>query len=441
MNLAHPLLSSVLCRLVIGAVLLAVGRGAVPVDWVPYLILTAGAADVVILWWLIETVKELCSGAPKSPPVDSGKPLEPPGPVQPPSPPVQPPAKPPVASGRGDAGFAACMPYTRKEEGGNDKAGANGPNDPRTSRGITQPEWDTWRNTHPGLPADVWQAPEDQVSAIYKTKYWDAMNCGALPPGIDLVVFDYGVHSGIGRAPKVLQTILHVDIDGEIGPNTVAAANNSDHIATINALCDQRLSFLQSLSIWSQDKNDFTRRVANMRAAGIKMASGQVTSAPTPPPSPASSVSGAAIIAIVTSLDGQHWTAGNNPTINGWIEEIAAKWPDRAAYARTLENHGYFAWCGLTCAYVMTKAGFKPPAEFYAAIDWLNFGTKVDTPQPGDVLVYQWHGGSDAGGHHVSIYDHETDGDYYASHGGNQSHAVNITQFPMNSCIGIRRPS
>src|SRR5215468_5279465 len=59
--------------------------------------------------------------------------------------------------------FNKCLPLLLEHEGGND----DDPRDPggRTSRGILQSEWDVWRLSHPGLPSDVFQAPQDQVEA------------------------------------------------------------------------------------------------------------------------------------------------------------------------------------------------------------------------------------------------------------------------------------
>jgi lysozyme family protein len=60
--------------------------------------------------------------------------------------------------------FATCVALVLRDEGGND----DDPRDPggRTSRGIAQREWDVWRASHPGLPSDVWQAPQDQILGI-----------------------------------------------------------------------------------------------------------------------------------------------------------------------------------------------------------------------------------------------------------------------------------
>src|SRR5262245_189547 len=133
-------------------------------------------------------------------------------------------------------------------EGGNDDE----PRDPggRTSRGILQREWDVWRRSHPGLPADVWRAPQDQVEAVYRQNYWDALRCDDLPAGVDYAVFDYGVNSGIGRAAKVLQRLVATAVDGEVGPETIAAAKRAKAAALIEAICDERLAFLQGLRTW-----------------------------------------------------------------------------------------------------------------------------------------------------------------------------------------------
>jgi lysozyme family protein len=155
-------------------------------------------------------------------------------------------------------------------EGGND----DDPRDPggRTSRGILQREWDAWRGSHPGLPADVWRAPQDQVEAIYRQKYWDALRCDDLPAGVDYAVFDYGVNSGIGRAAKVLQRLVATAADGEVGPDTIAATKLASAPQLIEAICDERLAFLQGLRTWPTFGKGWSRRVREVRAAARAMA-------------------------------------------------------------------------------------------------------------------------------------------------------------------------
>jgi uncharacterized protein (TIGR02594 family) len=166
-------------------------------------------------------------------------------------------------------------------EGGND----DDQRDPggRTSRGILQSECDLWRKTHPGLPVDVWQAPQKEIEAIYRQKYWDALRCDELPAGVDYAVFDYGVNSGIGRAAKVLQRLIGVDVDGEIGPNTIAAAKRTKASQLIDGICDERLAFLQGLRTWPTFGKGWGRRVQEVRTSALAMAAKPATSPETRP--------------------------------------------------------------------------------------------------------------------------------------------------------------
>jgi uncharacterized protein (TIGR02594 family) len=166
--------------------------------------------------------------------------------------------------------FSACIARVLVSEGGND----DDPRDPggRTSRGITQSEWNAWTQTHPGLPSDVWQAPQDQIIAIYRAKYWNPLKCDNLPGGVDYAVFDYGVLSGIGRAARVLQGFVGAPVDGEIGPQTIAAIAQADPVALINQICNERLAFMQSLSTWPTFGRGWTNRVESVRAAATAMA-------------------------------------------------------------------------------------------------------------------------------------------------------------------------
>jgi uncharacterized protein (TIGR02594 family) len=165
--------------------------------------------------------------------------------------------------------FASCVALVLRDEGGND----DDPRDPggRTSRGIQQREWDVWRQTHLGLPADVWQAPQDQILAIYHESYWSPLNCDALPAGVDYTVFDYGVNSGINRSAKVLQGFVGADVDGEIGPKTIAAVAQHDASTLIKQISDERLTFLQGLNAWPTFGRGWTARVQRVRDAALAM--------------------------------------------------------------------------------------------------------------------------------------------------------------------------
>lgn len=130
-------------------------------------------------------------------------------------------------------------------------------------------------------------------------------------------------------------------------------------------------------------------------------------------------------------------TAGSadNPVILSWADEIAKKFPEMKLYCAQYQ-HDSIPWCGLTVGYVMAHNGIKPifgPTDtdkFLWARAWEQFGTKVDEPKPGDVLVFPGH---------VSMFDGQ-EGDYYLCRGGNQSDSVKISKYPTSSVIAIRRP-
>jgi lysozyme family protein len=146
--------------------------------------------------------------------------------------------------------------------------------------------------------SDVRNLPLAVAKSIYRSKYWAALACDELPAGVDYAVFDYGVNSGIGRAAKVLQRLLGVHSasktkgrrrpssradavdaladDGTIGPRTLAAAACADAGRLIDAICDERLAFLQGLRTWPVFGNGWGRRVREVRAAALALAAREV---------------------------------------------------------------------------------------------------------------------------------------------------------------------
>ena len=143
-----------------------------------------------------------------------------------------------------NANFPRCLALVRQEEGGND----DDPQDHggRTSRGITQREYDAWRALR-GLPArDVWDAGDDEIDAIYLEEYWNP-NCDAMPIGADYIYFDLEVNGGPHRAAVLLQRALGVTDDGRIGPITRLALRNADERRLIADFSDAKRNWYRSL--------------------------------------------------------------------------------------------------------------------------------------------------------------------------------------------------
>jgi lysozyme family protein len=168
--------------------------------------------------------------------------------------------------------YDRCLAEVLEQEGGysNDPGDPGGP----TKYGITIIDARMyWK--HDATAADVRAMPLDAAKQIYKSKYWDKLNGDLLPSGIDLAVFDYGVNSGISRSAMVLQRLLGVPDDGVIGPYTLRALLNEQPAANshlVAEICDERLAFLQRLGTWRLFGRGWGRRVAEVKALALKMA-------------------------------------------------------------------------------------------------------------------------------------------------------------------------
>jgi lysozyme family protein len=170
-----------------------------------------------------------------------------------------------------------CCAITLDYEGGND----DDPHDPggRTSRGITQREYDVWRRSRPGLPSDVWKAPQATVVAIYKASYWDVVDGDRWTYGCDLCVYDEAVNSGPGRALSGARSTYATPAANW---PTMAAASTTLQDATgwIKRFQGKRLNFLHALRTWSYFGRGWGRRVAGIEALAIKMAAASRGQAP-----------------------------------------------------------------------------------------------------------------------------------------------------------------
>ncbi len=125
--------------------------------------------------------------------------------------------------------FDDALQFVLQQEGGF----VNNPNDPggATNRGITQATYDRYRSAQGVAPLAVSGIADGEVSDIYQTQYWTASRCmdiEQLDAGLALVVFDTAVNSGVGEASRILQRLLGVTADGQIGPQTLEALAGRD---------------------------------------------------------------------------------------------------------------------------------------------------------------------------------------------------------------------
>jgi lysozyme family protein len=176
------------------------------------------------------------------------------------------PAKP--ADQQDSARFDTCMPFIFKAEGGY----ADNPADPGgpTNYGITLATLRAYEGD-PNLTAeDVKKLTPAVAREIYRTAYWNRMQCGALPAGLDLEVFDFGVNSGPAESVKTLQRLVGVTQDGSVGPITLAAVRQFNVGDLIGRFAQARLAFYQSLNM-PEFEQGWATRVAQIQTAATKM--------------------------------------------------------------------------------------------------------------------------------------------------------------------------
>lgn len=88
----------------------------------------------------------------------------------------------------------------------------------------------------------------DMLAAYYKANFWDVNRLGDLASqSLANYVYDYGVNGGTGTAAMVLQKVLGVMPDGNIGPVTIAAANKWDGAKLTEAFREARRAKYRSL--------------------------------------------------------------------------------------------------------------------------------------------------------------------------------------------------
>jgi len=366
---------------------------------------------------------------------------------------------------------------------------SNHPADPGgpTNFGITIGDYRKYVNLN-ATAADVRSMPVEVAKKIYRERYWNAVRGDDLPAGVDYAVFDYAINSGVSRAAKMLQQLVGVTVDGEIGDDTIKATAKRDSAQLVGAICDERLAFLERLGTWSVFGNGWGRRVREVRAAALAMAKaapGMPANAPAKPlPTPPAASSGWGVIlqalldrfmwrrrepevparvpsptqptpipadsvppwlATMRSLQGTSWMPGQKmpPAIQEWVRVIGQKYPEMASYLASAGND-YFSCCGLGAAYAMAMAGIRPPFgegdldRFLWADSWRTekWGQIPDVIGPGDVATFDFGGGD----HHVSIIDH-VEGDMYVCIGANQSHTVKLSTYRKDQCTAIRTPT
>ena len=93
-------------------------------------------------------------------------------------------------------------------------------------------------------------------------------------------------------------------------------------------------------------------------------------------------------------------------------------------------------WCGAFVSYVLSSVGKPTSDKPLWSRSYLDWGSEVDNPRVGDVVVFQTEGSTWRG--HVGFYIHET-ADMILVLGGNQDDEVGYKLYAKSNLLGIRR--
>lgn len=167
--------------------------------------------------------------------------------------------------------FNPCLAFTLAPE--NEGGYSNDSRDPgkATNRGITEATLSHWRGAA-CTPADVQALTVDEASAIYRALYWNTLRCWGLLPGIDLMVFDFGVNAGPQRSALRLQAAVDAKPDGIIGPLTAIAARGAGAKFVIPALYTAQVAYYRSCDDFPIFGNGWLARTARRRDQALSMA-------------------------------------------------------------------------------------------------------------------------------------------------------------------------
>src|SRR5262249_21404124 len=156
--------------------------------------------------------------------------------------------------------FVTCLAFTLRAEGGY----VDNPDDPggATNMGITLATYRTWSDDPAAGIPQIKDMTTRVARTFYRALYGNPLRADALPAGIDLSVFDFGVNAGTWRSARLLQRALGFtgdEVDGCIGPETLGAAGKADARTLIESLSSRQAGHYRSRagfpSFWAGGRN------------------------------------------------------------------------------------------------------------------------------------------------------------------------------------------
>lgn len=167
-----------------------------------------------------------------------------------------------------NSNFEPCLKFVLHHEG----LWSDDPRDPggATMKGVTLAVYREYLGRDASKD-ELRNIPDSHLHDLYRSRYWSKVRCDDLPAGVDLVVFDMAVNSGVGRAAKILQRCVGATEDGVIGPKTMALITDVPARQMIIRFSEQRRMFYKSLKAFETFGKGWLRRTDECEAQAIDM--------------------------------------------------------------------------------------------------------------------------------------------------------------------------
>jgi lysozyme family protein len=147
-----------------------------------------------------------------------------------------------------------------------------------TAWGVTCTEFIAWQVKHRiygSGQAQLQAASKPYLAQIIRADYWNAVLAGEVWAGLDWMLVDRAFCSGQGNAVELLQKTLGFtgeDVDGDIGPDTKAAANAVDDRADFIKRYNQaNLDWLKTRATYNRFGGGWDRRQNDCKALALAL--------------------------------------------------------------------------------------------------------------------------------------------------------------------------
>lgn len=143
--------------------------------------------------------------------------------------------------------FDYAIPFILEHEGGycwvKDDAGGE------TNFGIC-------KRSYPDL--DIKALTKVSATNIYRSDYWQQW-MEQLNYRVAAKVFDICVNCGVGTGAKILQRACKTDVDGKVGPMTIAHCNMMEPERLLDNICEEQMNYYNKIVVNKPSQQKFIK--------------------------------------------------------------------------------------------------------------------------------------------------------------------------------------